>query len=84
MELSNVKSYKIYRTKKQLAEVFEKYFEQVKKTEEDLKKDFRPQAEKTVKVGLTLGEIGKLEKIDLSKEDAGKKVMERLLSIAQK
>lgn len=63
---------------------FEKYLEQIKKTEEELKKDFRPQAEKTVKVGLTLGEIGKLEKIDLSKEDAGKKVMEKLLSIAQK
>lgn len=63
---------------------FEKYLGQVKKTEEDLKKDFRPQAEKTVKVGLTLGEIGKYEKIDLKEKDAGKKVMEKLVAYATK
>jgi trigger factor len=63
---------------------FEKYLGQVKKTEEDLKKDFRAQAEKTVKVGLTLGEIGKKEKIDLKDKDAGKKVMEKLVAYATK
>ena len=59
---------------------FEKYLEQIRKTEDEIKKDFRPQAEKTIKVGLALGEIGKLEKIDLKQKDAGKLVMEKLVS----
>jgi len=63
---------------------FEQYLAQIKRTESDLHADFHEQAEKTVKVGLILGEVGKLEKIDLTGEDAGKKVMERLLSYAQK
>lgn len=62
---------------------FEQYLIQLKKTEADLHQDFKEQAEKTVKVGLILGEIGRLEKIDLKAEDAGRKVMERLLSYAQ-
>jgi len=63
---------------------WEKYLEQIKKNEEDLHKDFHDQAERTVKVGLTLGEIGKAEKIDLKDNDAGKKVLEKLLSYATK
>lgn len=70
---------------------FEKYLESLppdekgnKKTEHDLHHEFEPQAEKTVKIGLILGEIGKQEKIDLSKEDAGRKVMEKMLEMAQK
>ena len=63
---------------------FEKYLEQIKKTEEELKKEFHPQAEKTVKIGLALGEIGKAEKMDLKEKDAGKKIMEKLISFATK
>ncbi len=63
---------------------FEKYLEQVKKTEDDLKKEFKEQAEKTVKVGLILGEIGKLEKFDLTKEDTGRKVMDKLIEYSLK
>lgn len=70
---------------------FEKYLEGLpganpgmQKTEEDLHKDFAEQAEKTVKIGLILGEIGKAEKVDLSKEDAGHQVMDKLLEMAQK
>lgn len=63
---------------------FEQYLLQLKKTEADLHHDFHEQAEKTVKVGLILGEIGKLEKIDLKDETAGRKVMEKILSYAQK
>ena len=63
---------------------FEKYLESIKKTEEDLHNDFKVQAEKTVKIGLVLGEIGKIEKVDLSKEDAGKKVIESLMISASK
>jgi len=63
---------------------FEKYLEQVRRTEDEIKKDFRPQAEKTIKVGLALGEIGKLEKIDLKQKDAGRLVMEKLIVYATK
>lgn len=59
---------------------FEQYLGQMKKTETDLHTDFAEQAEKTVKVGLILGEIAKLEKMDLKDEQVGKKVMENLLS----
>lgn len=63
---------------------FEQYLAQIKKTETDLHTDFKAQAEKTVKVGLILGEIAKAEKMDLKDEQVGKKVIERLLSYAQK
>ena len=65
---------------------FEKYLENLKKTEDEFKKDLAPQAEKTVKIGLIIGEIAKKEektwKIDLKEQDAGKKVMEKLLDLA--
>jgi len=63
---------------------FEDYLGQMKKTEADLHADFKEQAEKTVKVGLIMGEIGKLEKIDLKAEDAGRQVMQKLLEYAKK
>lgn len=63
---------------------FEQYLLQIKKTETDLHTDFKEQAEKTVKIGLILGEIGKLEKMDLKDEQIGRKVMEKLLGYAQK
>jgi len=63
---------------------FETYLAQLKKTEADLHADFHEQAEKTVKTGLILGEIAKAEKMDLKDEQVGKKVMEKLLSYAQK
>jgi len=70
---------------------FEKYLEQIPgskpgihKTEDEIKKDFRPQAEKTIKIGLALGEIGKREAIDLKQKDAGRLVMEKLIIYATK
>lgn len=42
---------------------YEKYLESIKKTEEDLKKDFKSKAEKRAKFGLILREIAKQEKI---------------------
>lgn len=63
---------------------FEKYLENLHKTEEELKKELAPQAEKTVKIGLIIGEIIKKEeknwKIDPKDNDAGKKVLEKLLN----
>jgi trigger factor len=63
---------------------FEQYLIQIKKTEADLHHEFKTQAEKTVKVGLILGEIGKAEKLDLKDENAGHKVMEKLIEYAKK
>lgn len=48
---------------------FEKYLLGIKKTVEDLKKDFQKQAEKRVKTGLILREVAKREKISVSAEE---------------
>ena len=63
---------------------FEQYLAQVKKTEADLHEELKPDAEKTVKIGLILGEIAKLEKMDLKNEQLGHKVMNKLLEIIEK
>lgn len=59
---------------------FEKYLEQIRKNEEELRKDMSAQAEKTVKIGLILGEIGKQEKIDLKDKESVKKIIEKIFS----
>ncbi|MEW6408191.1 MAG: trigger factor [Patescibacteria group bacterium] len=59
---------------------YEKYLRHIKKTEEDLKKDFGPRAEKRVKIGLILREIAKKEKINVQEEEVEKeqkKTLER-------
>ena len=68
----------------QMGMTFEKYLESVKKTEEELRKDLAPQAEKTIKIGLALGEIVKEEKLDSKDKEAGKKALEKLISYATK
>ncbi len=63
---------------------FEKYLETLKKSLEDFRKDLRPQAEKTIRIGLALGEIVKQEKIDPKDKEAGKKALEKLISYTTK
>lgn len=63
---------------------FEKYLENLKKSLEDFRKDLRPQAEKTIKIGLALGEIVKYEGIDPKDKEAGKKALEKLIGYATK
>ena len=48
---------------------FDKYLEQLKKTETELKREWQPQAEQRVKTGLILAAIAKAEKIDAPKEE---------------
>lgn len=48
---------------------FGDYLSQIKKTEEELKKDFLPEAEKRVKVYLCLYEIAKEERIEVKEEE---------------
>ena len=47
--------------KQQLGVMFSKFLEGQKKTEEDIRKELRPQAERSVRAGLVLGEIAKRE-----------------------
>lgn len=67
---------------------YEQYLAQLKKSEDDLKNNMKEQAERTIKIGLILGEIGKKEvknwKIDLRDKDAGRIIMEKLLENAAK
>jgi len=53
---------------------FEDYLSSIKKSKEDLRKEFRPQAEKRVKTALALREIGNKEKITVSDEEVEKEV----------
>lgn len=53
---------------------FEDYLKHLNKTTDDLKKDFRSDAEKRSKLGLVLNEIAKLEKLEPSKEEVEKEV----------
>ncbi len=55
---------------------FMNYLAQVKKTEEDLKKELHGEAEKNIKVALLLGRIATEEKIDVAEEEVEKKMKE--------
>lgn len=67
---------------------FEKYLENIKKTPEEFRTQIKPQAEKTIKIGLALGEIVKREsanwRIDPKDKQAGKLVLEKLIEYATK
>ena len=55
---------------------FESYLAHIKKTKDDLKKDFAKQAEKRVRISLVLSEIAEKEKIELDGEEVKKKMEE--------
>ena len=57
---------------------FDKYLQQIKKTVEELKKEWREQAEKRVGVGLVLKAIAEKEKIEANEKDVEEKVNEQL------
>lgn len=57
---------------------FEDYLKHVNKTKEDLRKDFRIDAEKKAKLGLILNEIAKIEKISPDEESVEKEVAHML------
>lgn len=48
---------------------FEKYLEMIKKTEDDLRKEFAAKAEKRIKTTLIIREIAKLENLKISNEE---------------
>ena len=53
---------------------FEDYLKHLNKTVEDLKKEFRKDAEKKAKLGLVLNEISKIEKIKADEKQVAKEV----------
>ncbi|MBP6884010.1 MAG: hypothetical protein KBC06_02150 [Candidatus Pacebacteria bacterium] len=53
---------------------FEDYLKHLNKTVEDLRKEFRTDAEKKAKLGLVLSEISKVEKISATEEEVAKEV----------
>lgn len=53
---------------------FDEYLKNVKKTEEDIKKDWAKDAEKRVKTELILAEIARTEKIEVPKEELEKEL----------
>lgn len=53
---------------------FEEYLKHINKTKEDLRKEFRGDAEKKAKLALVLNEIAKVEKIVADKEAVAKEV----------
>lgn len=57
---------------------FEKYLQEIKKTVEELKKGWRNQAEKRVKIGLALRTIAKKEKIEVNDDEVAQKINETL------
>ena len=67
----------LYRMESDISQMglkFEDYLKHIKKTVEDLKKEFRPDALKRSKLSLVLNEIAKIEKLEPSKDDVEKEV----------
>lgn len=58
---------------------FEKYIDSLKKTQDDLRKDMRNQAEKNIRVGFLLGKVIEDQKIDSSNKDAAKIAIDYLV-----
>lgn len=57
---------------------FEKYLQEINKTVDELKKEWKKQAEKRVRVAICLKAIAEKEKIEVSDEEAENKIKEEL------
>jgi len=64
--------------------VFDRYLESIKKTHDDLHKEYEPQARANIEVGLFLGEVMKKEKLDPDDKESMRKVMDSLIARAIK
>ncbi len=61
---------------------FEKYLESIKKTKEELKKEWAKEAEKRVKTGLVIAEIAKQEKITVTPKKIQAEIDQQLIPFA--
>jgi trigger factor len=57
---------------------FADYLTHIKKSEEDLEKEFMPEAEKRLKISFIIAEITKAEKLEITEEELKKEIDERL------
>ncbi|PIT94021.1 trigger factor [Candidatus Falkowbacteria bacterium CG10_big_fil_rev_8_21_14_0_10_43_11] len=57
---------------------FADYLTHIKKSEEDLEKDFMPEAEKRLKISFIIAEIVKAEKLEITEEELKKEINEQL------
>lgn len=57
---------------------FEDYLKSIKKTHDDLEKDFRPQAEKRVKTSILCREIYQEQKMDVTEDEVGVEIEEMM------
>ena len=64
-------------------DISEKYLEHIKKTEEDLKKEWREQAQKRIKFGLILRKISEKENLTPTEEMLDQKADEVLRSLPE-
>jgi len=60
---------------------FEKYLENMKKDEKNLRADLLEQAKKNIRIGFLLGKIIEEKKWDASNKDASKKAVDHLVSV---
>lgn len=58
---------------------FDHYLEHIKKTKEDLKKEFQGKAEERVRIAMAMREIGKAENISVSDEELTTKITDILM-----
>ncbi|MFC1651705.1 trigger factor [Patescibacteria group bacterium] len=67
----------------QQGSTFEKYLERIKKTKEEIKKEWRTEAEKRIKTGLVIAQVAKEEKITVPKKDIDAEIQKQILQFAQ-
>lgn len=63
---------------------FEKYLDSLKKSQDDLKKDMRSQAEKNIRIGFLLGKVIEDQKIDPKNKEAAKQAIDYLIKTVVK
>lgn len=63
---------------------FEIYLKSLKKSIDDIKKDFRPQAEKNVKIGLILSKVIDDLKLDRNSQESAKKAIDHIIKTVTK
>ena len=63
---------------------FSKYLADLKKTEDDLKKDFHDKAIEKIKIALIIKEISKAENVKISDDELSKKIMEISIQLGGK
>lgn len=62
---------------------FDQYLKRINKTKDELKKEWRKEAEKRIKTGLVISQIAKEEKITVPEKEINAEIQKQLLQFAQ-